>query len=517
MAEGPRLDIFVLADSAPHSRDTRDNSEGHSPPSRAGSSGGAQTGAASTTSTATSPVASSLLVEAGQFARSSRARAYIVAAVIILVARQVLAAPIRAYLPGFVWYAPDALVAIAVVVALGIGLRERIAPVIAGLFLLACFAAISLLANPWDSVALSMRQFFYFGLAVMAGFSGAQGRQTATIALIGLGVLTIAGVAYDYAFGVPWKNMLFSGMLATKSVAREWWSSGGERRIAGFCLSSTDSSVAIACGMLLLAAMRESLARAIFWLLVGPAVWAMLATTQKATCAAFLVVLGVMLVTRAAQPGRYLITGARALRVLAITALIGCVIAPLVLYKTTMLVRLGISAPTFEQRFGEVWPTVIGVLTSSPQSLIGYGFGAAADTATDQRLMIVDNAFLFSTITVGLVATLAAFASIVRALARLRISDAEGFGALAIVTLLAINCITANVVMSGGLGSLYIGFAIGVITRPQRAVRARTPTLAAPSRTRQQREPDRSGLPQTRGKHSARQLAGPQLTPEAAQ
>jgi len=402
-----------------------------------------------------------------QYVRHPYARNIIVLTFLILVLRQTMAAPLRAFAP-FMWYVPDLLAAVAVLSCIYIGLYKKIVPMIVFFLFFGLFFMLSLLQNPLDSVALSTRQVAYLGIAVLAGYIGQQGRQFVVSALAGMAVIGIIGVAYDYFFVVPWRGMMFSGALATKAVAREWWSSGGQRRLAGFGLSSADTSVVIACGIIFLSAATAARARTFFYVLYAPAVWAMLATTQKATCAAFIFVTAIALATRFSLGGDR--NGAKAgaiYKLIAVTAIIVSVLAPIALYKMN-LGSLAAKAPTLNQRLNEVWPTVIDKLVSSPAALWGYGFGSGADTATIPAFQLVDNIFLFSVVNFGLVVTLIIFYWACLSVVRLKIGDLEALGGMGVITLLAINGITANVVASGGLGSLLLGFAIGLVSRPVR-------------------------------------------------
>lgn len=413
-----------------------------------------------------------------QYVRHPYARNTIVLTFLILVLRQAMAAPVRAFVP-VLWYVPDLITAVAVCCCIYIGLYKKIVPMIIFLMFFGLFFILSLLQNPLDSVALSTRQVVYLAIAILAGYIGQQGRQFVVTALGAMAVVAIVGVAYDYLFVVPWRGMLFSGALATKAVAREWWSSGGQRRLAGFGLSSADTSVIIACGVIFLSAVQTARGRLFFYLLYAPAVWAMLATTQKATCAAFIFVTAIALATRLSLGGDR--DGAKAgaiYKIIAITAIIVSVLAPIALYQMD-LGSLAAKAPTLNQRINEVWPSVINKLVSSPAALWGYGFGAGADTATIPDFQLVDNIFLFSVINFGVVVTIILFSWSCFSIVRLKIGDLEALGGMGVITLLTINGITANVVASGGLGSLLLGFAIGLVSRPMRNTKGRSRLIDA--------------------------------------
>lgn len=407
-----------------------------------------------------------LYITAAEFAKEQRAKSLLLTVFLILVGRQVMAAPIRAYAP-FLWYIPDLLSAVGVAVVVYLSLRKMITPLVVFIAVFIALAGLSLISNPLESVALSMRQIVYFILAVLTGYIGTQGRSLARKVLVAFAIVAIIGVAYDDLIGVPWQGLLFEGALDTKAVSREWWSSGGVRRIAGFGLSSGDTSVAIACGMILLAAATSARWRIAFWVLLAPSIWAILATTQKATCGAYLLVVLVMIGMRLIDAKHYFERTSVVLRALALAALVMTMIAPFLLYGQR-LGDLGLPVETLDMRTAEVWPTVIPYLFGSVRVLVGFGFGGAGHLAQSEELLVVDNMFLFTTATVGVVIATAGFLFVMRAVARVQARDGDSLGGLGIICLLCINGITANIVGAGGLGSLYLGFAIGLVSKPVR-------------------------------------------------
>ena len=407
-----------------------------------------------------------LYITAAEFARERRAGSLLLAAFLFLVGRQVMAAPVRAYAP-FLWYIPDLISAVGVAAVVYLALRKMITPLVVFLVVFIALAGLSLISNPIESVALSMRQIIYFILAVLTGYVGTEGRSLACKVLVAFAVAAIIGVAYDDLIGVPWQGLLFEGVLDTKAVSREWWSSGGVRRIAGFGLSSGDTSVAIACGMILLAAATSTRPRIAFWALLAPSIWAILATTQKATCGAYLLVVLVMVGMRLIDTKHYLERTSVALRTIALAALVMTMIAPFVLYGQR-LGDLGLPVETLDMRTAEVWPTVIPYLFGTMRVLVGFGFGGAGDLAQAKELLLIDNMFLFTTATVGVIIAIAGFLLVMRAVARVQVRDRDSLGGLGIICLLCINGITANIVAAGGLGSLYLGFGIGLVSKPVR-------------------------------------------------
>jgi hypothetical protein len=406
-----------------------------------------------------------LIFATAEIARHDRAKAIIIFVFLLLVFRQMMAAPIRAYLP-LLWYLPDVLAAVALLAAIYISWKRKITTLMIAFAFLLLFFVLSVLQNTLESVLLSMRQIVYLAIAVIAGYVGQQGREKARRWVIAFSIICIAGVAYDYFFVVPWRGMLFEGVLNTKAVSREWWDLNGVRRLAGFGLASSDTSIVIACGMIVLAAIPAKNARYLFFVLVGPAIWAVLATTQKATCGSFFLVGGAMLICTMSSPYAGLRRATSTLQTMTLAAIIATMLVPIAFFQFS-LKSVGVAAPTLNQRMGEVWPTVITYLVNSPQTLFGYGFGSAGDTSSIPQFLLVDNMFLFTTITVGLIAALFAFLLVFLAVLSLKSQDAETLGGLGIITLLAINGITANVVAAGGIGSLFLGYAIGIVTRPK--------------------------------------------------
>jgi hypothetical protein len=419
--------------------------------------------------------------------RDSRAKLLLVATVLVLLFRQSIAAPIRAYVPS-AWYLPDLLLGVGLLAFVYLAAKSRIQVLLWASLAFGVLIGLSLLTNPPVSVAVSARQVLYLFMAVLCGYIGSQGRAQINKSIIALALIATAGVYLDHFIRVPWAGMRFSGALDTVDVSREWWGEGGTRRLAGFGLASTDTSVIIAAGMLVM--LGTSIGRIRMWQLgaFAAAVYAILLTTQRSTAIAFSAV-SLLLITatfsRALIDPRSLI---KVLKVATIAALVTAVLAPVFLYGFKPS-DLGISAPTLQQRTSEVWPTVIAHLVSSVQTFFGFGFGAVGETGGVESFRLVDNAFLYATISFGLFGAIAMFAWAGLSVARARIWDTEDVTALAVICLCAINGITANVIAAGGVATVYVGIAIGTLSRPRRKSQVEAPTLKAFPTPRPSRAP----------------------------
>lgn len=398
--------------------------------------------------------------------RESRGKLLLVATVLILLFRQTFAAPIRAYM-GALWYIPDLLLGVGLLAFIYLAAKSKIQVLLWVGLAFILLITLSLLMNPPVEVAVSARQVLYLFMAVLCGYIGSQGRAQINMAVIALALVAIAGVYLDHFTKVPWADARFAGALNTVDVSREWWGEGGERRLAGFGLASTDTSVIIAAGVLVM--LGTSIGRIKLWqiLVFAAAVYAIVLTTQRSTALAFSLV-SLFLIT--ATFARVVIeprTLVKLLKITTLVALVTAVLAPVFLYGWNPS-DLGVSAPTLQQRTTEVWPTVIGHLLQSVQTLFGYGFGSVGETAVFEDLKLVDNAFLYATVNFGLVGALVMFAWAGLSVSRARIWDTEDVTALAVICLCAINGITANIIAAGGVATIYVGIAIGILSRPRR-------------------------------------------------
>lgn len=434
-------------------------------------------------------------------ARDDRDRRIVLWILLILLFRQTLAGPIRAYVP-FLWYIPDFAMLVGFGVLIYQAARDKVVPLLVFCGLLSLVFIYSTMSNSLVAVSLQARQAGYLILAALAGIGIRRGNTTVTKAIAISGGIAILGVYYDYIFGVPWANAIFDGLLQTKEVAREWWGAAGMRRLSGFGLSSTDTSVIIAVGALSFCALTRSQLRLTSAVYAAAAVHTLLLTTQKATAGWLVIVLVLAYAVPIAFPRRDGFSSAPLLRMLGLAGLAGCILIPAIFFGVRLGQDLDIHAPTLDQRMADVWPTVIPKLWAFPQLIAGYGLGGVGHTATIPGLETVDNMFLYTALSVGMPLTLAIFGAFAYGLWKAPMRDAMDFAALAIASLVILNGITANILAAGGVGSMYLGLAAGILLRPTRRSAPSGPTGEAPSST-----PSGSGR-RRRRRSSSSQSAG---------
>jgi hypothetical protein len=419
-------------------------------------------------------------------ARDERARAVVQWALLVLIWRQAIAAPIRAFLP-FAWYLPDLGVGIGFAALTYLGLKNRVVPYLIMVGVLLLLVLYSLMLNPPGAVALSARNFAYVILAVLAGMGVRRGDRRMIIGIVSAGAVAIFGVYYDHFFKVPWSGAIFAGVLQSGDVAREWYGGGGIRRLSGFGISSTDTSVIIAVGALAMCGLTQSRLRVTSALFAAAAIHTLLLTTQKATAGWLIIVLFLAYIVPLLRFRTSGFQAAPVLKIMGIAGLIGCMLVPPLLLGARLGADYSLKAETFDMRTAEVWPRAMPMLGSFPQILSGYGLGGVGQTASIEAISMVDNMFLYTALTLGLPLTLALFAIGARGFFKVSVRDETDFTALTLATIMTLNGITANVLAAGGVGGIYLGFAIGCLLRPTRANRSGPADTAAPRRRRRSR------------------------------
>ncbi|MBB3694671.1 hypothetical protein [Sphingomonas sp. BK580] len=404
-------------------------------------------------------------------ASGERVRPVVAWVTIVLIYRQTFAAPIRAFLP-FLWYVPDVLMAGALLAIAGAGLRDKVVPVLVSVGALALLVAYSLLSNSGYAVALAVRGLGYMLLAFFAGLGLRRGDRLLPVALVAAAGISIAGVYYDALFSVPWAGLTFEGVGGTAEAARQW-SADGSRRLSGLGIASTDTSVIIAAGTLVLLGLTQNRLRAPSTLFCAAALHALLLTTQKATAGWLITTVLVGYVSPLVAFRRAGFHAAALLRPLGVLGLGASMLVPPVFAGFDFSAALRVNAATLDQRMVEVWPRVLPHLFDVPQLLLGFGLGGIGPTGARPDLVMIDNMFLYTALTLGLPAALALFALAARALLATPLRDGTDFAALALVTLLALNGITANIVVAGAVGSIFLGYAVGALLRSLRRTRSR--------------------------------------------
>ncbi|WP_132909514.1 hypothetical protein [Sphingomonas sp. BK235] len=410
-------------------------------------------------------------------ARDERARAIVVAIFLSLVFRNTMAAPIRAYAAPL-WYVPDLFVLIGFGALTYVGARERVIPwlVFTGLFVL--LIVYGVVNNPPLDVLMQGRQVAYVVLAAFAGIGVRHGNQLLARAIVVAAAVAIIGIYWDNFFKVPWSGAAFEGALRTAGVARDW-SANGVRRLSGFGLASGDTSILISAGAIAMCGLTRNRLTIVSAIFAALAVHTVLLTTQKATAGWLMITLFAAFVTPLINFKREGFASAKFLRVLGMSGLIGCILVPILFSGVRFSELLSVQAPTLDQRMNDVWPVAMSYLLRFPQALLGYGLGAIGEVARVDDLVMIDNMFLFTALLVGIPLALLLFGFTLYAFWTAAIRDAVDYTALALATLLVLNGITANIIASGGVGSMFLGMSFGLLLRPTRR--------SAPARQRSRR------------------------------
>ncbi|MBW6528266.1 hypothetical protein KZ813_15600 [Sphingomonas sp. RHCKR7] len=404
-------------------------------------------------------------------AGGERVRRIVVWVTIVLIYRQTFAAPIRAFAP-FLWYVPDVLMAGALLAIAGAGMRDKVVPVIVSVGALALLVVYSLLSNKGYAVALAVRGLGYILLAFFAGLGVRRDDRLLPFALVAAAAISIVGVYYDALFSVPWAGMEFEGFGGTADAARQW-SAAGSRRLSGLGIASTDTSVIIAAGTLVYLSVTRNRLRPSSALFCAAAVHALVLTTQKATAGWLILTVLAAYVAPLVAFRRAGFHASALLRPLGVLGLVASMLVPPIFAGFNFSAALRVNAATLDQRMIEVWPRVLPHLLDFPQVLLGFGLGGIGATGLRPDLAMIDNMFLYVALTLGLPAAVALFTIAARALLATPLRDGIDFAALALVALLALNGITANIVVAGAVGSIYLGYAVGCLLRPLRRTRSR--------------------------------------------
>jgi|GEM_PF-3768430 len=399
-----------------------------------------------------------------EVARDNRARAVVTWVAIILIFRQTLAAPIRAYVPAL-WYGADLLMGLALLVVVAMGLRSRVISVLVAVGLVGLLVTYSAILNTPFAAATGIRGLGYILLAYFAALGMRRSGSPLPLALVAAAIISMIGVYWEDFFHVPWAGIQFEGVGGTADVSRQW-TSDGVRRLSGFGIGSTDTSIIIAAGTLVFFGLTRNRVRISNLAFCAVAVHTLILTTQKATAAWLIITALAAYISPIIAFRLNGFQAARVLKPLGIAGLVLCIAVPPLFAGVEFGHMFGLNTPTLDQRMDEVWPGVMPYIFKFPQILLGYGLGGIGPFASNPSLSMVDNMFLFTALSIGLPLTIALFLIAARAIWAVRVRDGVDFSALAIVTLLILNGITANIVVSGAVASIFLGYGIGCLLRP---------------------------------------------------
>jgi hypothetical protein len=291
-----------------------------------------------------------------------------------------------------------------------------------------------------------------------------RGFWTATWALL------LMGLFVNYFVSFPWSGMVMN-VGDVSIVANREWSTSGFTRLSGFSRTSFDAAIAVillACYLVVY--LPSVLGRGVVWLLSGVAI---ILTTSKGVVGSYLaasVALPVAMSIRSGASAQAPVRRAAIAMTMGAVALLGLV-APIMAAQVELP---HLTQGTWEhfffsslaERVWGTWPEAWELL-SSWQYLLGRGLGgvgAAQAYFEPSRYSSVDNLFLYSFITAGM---LGAAAYIVLAMSACRLAFAERGGqfCLGVMLFIFIYGLIANVVESalalaalGGAASYMLQF-----------------------------------------------------------
>ena len=377
--------------------------------------------------------------------------------VVTVFIREAFAAPIRCHAPAF-WYVPDGLLILCVVMFFAVGMFARYQGILALITVSLLIIGIGLLQIQAKSVIFATRYILSFCLGSIAASCSLFDSKRFRF-FVGATTFVLAGsIAYDYWFGFSWPESKFMNVLGpVTEIQRTWWREGGERRIPGFAIASTDAALFIACSLTAFVFPRCPKAFFKSLLYVMPVYYSLLLTKQVATTlwvglllTLFAVVSFIRLTVQ--QVGTLF-------KVMAVLALLACALSPFLLSGLDIGNFLGFSGSSLNERSNDVWIRAIDRSLSFPTLVIGDGLGSIGQAATftsETMAEVPDNAFLFFMIQFGALA-LFAFIFALYIVCRSDPRLAGSGSALALIAFLGFNGITANI-GNNAVACLFLGY-----------------------------------------------------------
>jgi hypothetical protein len=303
-------------------------------------------------------------------------------------------------------YLRDAVAVVSIALALAVPLvrGDKLPPgLVVMVWLLAVHACIGMLMGGTLFQRLFGVKIFIPVLYTVAIFPAVQ--QHFTLFLRGMAVcftVSVVGVLVNEMVGeMPWEGLRYDTAFGTVQATRQWWMTGGLRRLAGLARASFDAAMMIGvCGVMFLAIARP------LWLRVLVAAAGMVAiflTTSKGMVAAFgAAVLWLALANR--SPASFKVGVAIVVSLLLLTCLV----------PTVFMV---VSVPTHPQeippllsslwdRFSWMWPSAYELLPGGFGPLTGVGLGGIGTALEhpDERAVhnSGDSIFVYFFVTFGL-------------------------------------------------------------------------------------------------------------------
>jgi hypothetical protein len=405
-------------------------------------------------------------------------------ALALLIVREGFAATIRFYASP-AWYVPDGLALLALAAMLGRRiLRVQLYPWALLVIVTACVAWSYLLGHfNVDVVPRTPAIVFSLRLLMPAllGFEVAPFVMKSPGACrLFLGTVLVciaAGLLIDNFVSYPWRNMAYQGFEGRAAQTKEWYLEG-VRRLNGFGLSSMTTAAVVSTLVVALAALMRNRALIILFAAIGT--YAIFATTQRAALAStLLVVIALLAPTFVFRGDRAVSAQISFLKLLAITALILDIVAPLVATAFKLLSDANGSMESVAMRTTDVWPQALLRFRDEMNPIFGAGIGAIGSPAglvPGMSTVAPDNVFLYMTMMIGLT-SLFLFIAAALLVIRTPAQRSSLFG-LSLLALFAINGITANIYEA--MGSMcFLGLAVGQLLTANPTSSSRTKPSAS--------------------------------------
>jgi hypothetical protein len=303
-------------------------------------------------------------------------------------------------------YLRDGVAVVGIALALAVPLVRGDKPppgLVVVLWVLAVHACIGLLMGGTLFQRLFGVKIFIPVLYTVAIFAAVQ--QHFALFLRGMAVcftVSVAGVLINELAGeMPWEGLRYDTAFGSVQATRQWWMSGGLRRLPGFARASFDAAMMIgACGVIFLATARSLGLRV---LIAALGLVAIFLTTSKGMVAAFgVAVLWLALANR--SPASF-------------KAGVGTVVTLFLLTCLVPTVFMIVSVPTNPQevpallsslwdRFSWMWPSAYQLLPDGFGAITGVGpggIGTALDHPDERAVPNSgDSIFVYFFVTFGL-------------------------------------------------------------------------------------------------------------------
>lgn len=297
-----------------------------------------------------------------------------------------------------------AVVSIALALALPLVRGDKPAPgLVVMLWVLAVHACIGVLLGGTVFQRLFGVKIFIPVLYTVAIFPAVQ--QHFTLFLRGMAVcftVSVAGVLINEVAGeMPWEGLRYDTAFGSVQATRQWWMSGGLRRLPGFARASFDAAMMIGvCGVIFLATARPLWLRA---LIAMSGMAAIFLTTSKGMVAAFLAaVLWLGLANR--SPASF-----RAGLIIVVTLLLVTCLVPtvfMIVNVPTHPLEIPPLLSSLWDRFSWMWPSAYELMPEGFGAFSGVGLGGIGTALEhpDERAVhnSGDSIFVYFFVTFGL-------------------------------------------------------------------------------------------------------------------